>query len=977
MASVAATYEVRWRLADVAGVPGPWQTKTVPASAGAIRLDGLERGRAYEGEARAVSAAGAASDWTAIEFTVDDPSLQPRQPTGLTALPVADAVSLKWATDAEQPADVEYIVEMATAAIGPFSPFTRTRAKQYSYPVTDSIVRWFRVRAVNFGVVYSPYSNTVSAAGLSVAEIQADVAAAQAAADAANAELADIASDSLLTPDEKPRVIMDRDVIVNEQAGIDAKAVALGVTTEKTAYDNAVASLIAYLATLTTPVLWSNLSGNTTIVGTTFRTKFADVYAARQTLLNKIYVETLDQLPDGPTYGRVKKQQLTNGYMPPYTYGDELVGNGGFEDTSGASSPVNTAIGANGASVANGWKITNITDSAAFYAVLEQDVGTPWRRSGRNALRVGQEAVVSALPGYNGLDITAPAFAVTPGERLIIRYGAREDWSAAFPANIQRFLNVGLIYQDATGGYVARSSNSIQNTTPIADSLAAGTGRVEVVDSVPAGAVQAVPCVAFYLLNTSGSPINVPYTVSNIRVDDISIKRITTTESAPNLLVNTEYASGVNSGGWGNTLAPTQKSETQGSMWAFWNGPGVAAEHYHYQFVESGIFGNTRYCLSANVSVSSPSAGAYARLVVNWYNGATLLSQEFANPGTAAFMTGTAMVTAGVNARLDWSGLRAPPTANRAAFHVAFYGTYGAFAISKCKMEQGLISTPYVPSTDIVYGTELTVRGSRRLLGGARNIPVSQTMGAGSVRNATALTANSSGQVTVNAHSNNLNGETVSYNGVTNAVTGLTVGTTYVIYCFDPYGDGGTRTWFAATSVLNAQAAGEGVVIAGNITIPSSGSSSGGGAGTGNPNDWCVEVDMLLPDGRRVGDLVVGDLVACWNMDSVQPAIEMHRVRAISIAKAECAELELAGGAVVRQSLSTPMHTRDGAVVRTLETFGREILVKEGTDLVWRKVRRVTLRGRHYVAKLNIGDRVFFAGADAGATVATHNIRYK
>jgi hypothetical protein len=116
----------------------------------------------------------------------------------------------------------------------------------------------------------------------------ADAAAAQAAADAANADLADIASDSLLTPDEKPRVIYDRDVILGEQAGIDAQATSFGITTEKTAYDSAITALTTYLATLTSAVLWSNLAGNTMIVGTTFRTKFFDVYAARQTLLNKI-----------------------------------------------------------------------------------------------------------------------------------------------------------------------------------------------------------------------------------------------------------------------------------------------------------------------------------------------------------------------------------------------------------------------------------------------------------------------------------------------------------------------------------------------------------------------------------------------------------------------------------------------------------------------------------------------------------------
>jgi len=120
------------------------------------------------------------------------------------------------------------------------------------------------------------------------ATAQAAAALAQTAADAANLRLSEIASDSLLTPGEKPQVILERDTIVAEQAGIDAQATAFAITTEKTAYDNAVAALVAYLATLTTAVLWTDLGGNTDIVGATFRSKFADVYAARQTLLNKI-----------------------------------------------------------------------------------------------------------------------------------------------------------------------------------------------------------------------------------------------------------------------------------------------------------------------------------------------------------------------------------------------------------------------------------------------------------------------------------------------------------------------------------------------------------------------------------------------------------------------------------------------------------------------------------------------------------------
>jgi hypothetical protein len=73
----------------------------------------------------------------------------------------------------------------------------------------------------------------------------------------------DVASDNLLTPPEKPTVKLDYDTVIAEQAGIDAQATALTITTEKTDYDNKLAALVAYMATLTTPVLWSNINGNT------------------------------------------------------------------------------------------------------------------------------------------------------------------------------------------------------------------------------------------------------------------------------------------------------------------------------------------------------------------------------------------------------------------------------------------------------------------------------------------------------------------------------------------------------------------------------------------------------------------------------------------------------------------------------------------------------------------------------------------
>jgi hypothetical protein len=102
------------------------------------------------------------------------------------------------------------------------------------------------------------------------------------------AAVAAMFDDNTLTPVEKPTWILFNSFLTGEQAGLDAQATASGITTEKTAYDAAQTALAAYLATLTTDVAWNDLSGNTSIVGTTLRSKFNDVLATKQALINKV-----------------------------------------------------------------------------------------------------------------------------------------------------------------------------------------------------------------------------------------------------------------------------------------------------------------------------------------------------------------------------------------------------------------------------------------------------------------------------------------------------------------------------------------------------------------------------------------------------------------------------------------------------------------------------------------------------------------
>jgi hypothetical protein len=105
---------------------------------------------------------------------------------------------------------------------------------------------------------------------------------AKATADAATATLAAIASDGVLSRNEKPAVILEWNTLSGEQAGIVAQAGALSVS--HSVYDAALAALGNYLGSLSPN--WGDANYDTTIVGATFRQKFVDVYVAKQDILN-------------------------------------------------------------------------------------------------------------------------------------------------------------------------------------------------------------------------------------------------------------------------------------------------------------------------------------------------------------------------------------------------------------------------------------------------------------------------------------------------------------------------------------------------------------------------------------------------------------------------------------------------------------------------------------------------------------------
>jgi hypothetical protein len=125
-------------------------------------------------------------------------------------------------------------------------------------------------------------------AATDAASAAAAAAAAEADATSALSQLTHMGDDTKLTPVEKRAAILDYTALTGEHADIDAKATAYAITTEKTNYDNALAALAVYLASLNTPVAWNDRSNFTTMVGATWNSKWVDVYETRQLLLNKI-----------------------------------------------------------------------------------------------------------------------------------------------------------------------------------------------------------------------------------------------------------------------------------------------------------------------------------------------------------------------------------------------------------------------------------------------------------------------------------------------------------------------------------------------------------------------------------------------------------------------------------------------------------------------------------------------------------------
>lgn len=956
MAASAATYELRWRLA---GSNGAWNTTSVPATTSTITIPGLERGQQYEGEARAVSLAGTPSAWVPVTWTVANPTLAPRAPFNLTAVSVADGVALHWQQDTDQPADVDYQIQRADASTGPWQELTRVRSLSHTDPVTDGVTRFYRVRAMTFGLVFSAYSNIASAAAKDVsADISTALTTAQNAQATADGKIVSFwqATPPVIGPGANEA--HEGDIWFDTDDGNKVYRVVSGAWA--VAADDDMAAALAAAS-----------DAQATADGKV-KTYFQATAPTAEAVGDLWYHTTEKVLYRWNGSAWVATADSSEAAV------NALILNGGFEQGS-----LHWTL-ETGAYTEQG---TNAARSGAWGLVIPGEAGGTQRAytTRQYPLQAGQQVIMSAdirnlagtangncfiemlcydsggglfaLPAYaqsnvhkNGTSewkTVANKFTAPPGTASV-RFGvvATGHTSGAWCAdNLRAFIVDSSAHAPAAGENMISNGNFASNQMGAGNVSYTGAASLnrKIIDNWFVRLLQgqyALDAVTVGLETGQTQP-------ANSRSLFIGDQGGTLTPGVSALHVCSEEKVPVTAGEVLTIEAVGQVDE--GST------------------IPSGVVCSSFFGLRC-FDVNGGEVAFIGKILTN-HRGTFDISENYTVPsGVVAVRALTGINydnTTGANVAMGWAVMhqrlgkfmvRRSVTLDQP--NIRDGSTYGRTALNDLFVSGG------------VNRIGLRVAGSGHRIGNQANIVQSLATAYGAVRTTTALSADSAGNVTVNAHTVRYGGFSVSYNGVTNAVTGLTQGVTYAIYCFDDAFAGGTRTWFAATSREAAMNQGDGVVVAGEVTIPTSGSSSGGGGGGMD----CVATDMLLPCGSTAVDVEAGDRILCWDFDADNPGERYESVQAAYTAEQHCTRIETESGAAVVASSQTPMTLRDGSMVPIADMAGHLALVRdEFGRMVWEQVVKAEYVGLHPVRRIRVHQHCYFAGERADRTIATHN----
>lgn len=948
MSGPIAYYEVRWRPDDS---DGEWSVMTAPADSSTISIKGVDRSKVYVIQARSVGPSGLKSIWIDISHTVASNNYC-QVPQNMDADGMADGVRIMWTFPKPLHADIDVCIERGTSAAGPFTEVARVRS---DYVVIQELVDgtyYYRARTKNFREQYSAYSTVVSGSPLTTAELQLSIADAIAAAAAAQ-DTADGKIDSFFqTSPPTGASLGDLWFDTDDNNKIYRYNGSSWVVSQDTGIPLAIANAAGAQATADSKVrtFYSTITPTATGVG--------DLWYNDNT---KVVLRW-----NGASWVKISEvaSAVTNDF------------------------------------IVNG----NFTQNFEYWSVQAQ-----WSTGTTSGFLDRVHAIATGSASVPASRITSDrVFTVLPGEAYVLSAMCLKTNSP------NGELKIGLIFLDTAGTEVG----IVESVLPAGTSWSRQKGVIAIPSS---GVVAAKVTVVRY-----------GHTTGEYHVYDVKVSRLAADSSelllgiGKNMIPNSEFGGRKASAQpWTNTWNPAGGTFTVnnrltgiagGDFWTL-NGdfgqisifrgargtgspavydfstaptptipvqPGSRYEFHirmaNHRCVSQWIVGwfdsAGNYISEAGTADVGESAGTGGKDLSNWAHVGGFLTAP-ANAYSARLWIRRSDTLVGFSDSYSWY---TQPYFGRAGVNQTVFSVYNPGPnLDTDGIGAGVVSGP-VSTTDLFddggFARRLGLRvgNSGHRLGNQRNNVRSSTSAYGMTRDTSALTATSAGAVSVNAHTCKYGAFTVSYNAVSNAVTGLTQNVRYVIYCLDPDLSGGTKTYYAGTNPDAVMSISDDVYVVGEILIPTSGTSSGGSGSTGSGGNWCVAVESYLPDGTLAGDVAKNFTMPCYNNRSAEPNIFHWPVEANHIGESECLRMVTESGASLIASVTTPMTLENDQCVFLPDMLHRKALVyRRDGSFKWEYVVELTPVGVRPVAKIHVHNQCYFSGETMDAFIATHN----
>lgn len=260
----------------------------------------------------------------------------------------------------------------------------------------------------------------------------------------------------------------------------------------------------------------------------------------------------LDEVPDGGTYARMFGAYLQGGAPFSLSFGDNLLMNSRFEDTT-----YSLGVGAHaaGANLCPGWEMDGVNGD--YDAGIE--TAATFGGSAKH-LFIGNRggAVIPNAGLVLGSVRSKSRFQVNVGEQYIIAMRHRWDAANSFPANVGGVIELGVYFYNAAGTYLSASLGQIDKTQ-IAANTDTTTDPFSHPFEVPAGVASMQVIVRSYISNATGSNYTTPFALIHARVDDVTLRKVHLASAGqPNILRNTDFTNGVVGwNGWTSRFAGT------------------------------------------------------------------------------------------------------------------------------------------------------------------------------------------------------------------------------------------------------------------------------------------------------------------------------------------------------------------------------------------------------------------------------------